>query len=172
MAGQIYNPQTLPNPATLETGLWHGLTDGQGELNWGHFWRTGDTAIVRDGAYLRHTTTGSFKGLVIPDFITNDPDVRPGDWWVVSENGLVNGNPVNSGQMVAVDLYGDLVIVQLTLEADVLGVTLIPPGELAPNGNVIGRAKGQNYAHLAAGGAYKLRDYTFNGTPGTSEGWV
>lgn len=52
------------------------------------------------------------------------------------------------------------------------GTPLISPGTAAPNGFLVGAAKGQNYSQLAAGGTYKLRDWVFNGTPGTNTGWL
>jgi hypothetical protein len=172
MAGQLYNPQQLPNPATLETGLWHGIIDGQGELNWEHFWRTGDTAIVRDGVYLRHGAVGSFKGVTIPDFVTNDPDVRPGDWWVMSQGGAVFGVPVNAGQMVAINLDGDPEIIELTLEVDIVAAAIIPPGTVPPEGNVVAKAAGQMYTQLAADRSHIVRVWTYDGEPNTSVGWL
>jgi len=171
MAGQLYAAEALPTPAGQDTGTWHGISDGQGDLNYGEYWRTGDTAIVRNGTYLRHGTAGSFKGLVIPDFVSTDPDTRPGDWWIMSADGAVNGNSVSKGQIVAYDENGDLVIASATVELDLLR-GFIAPGTPEPNGWIIGYAKGQTYTQTDAVGTYKLRDWTFAGTAGTSEGWI
>jgi hypothetical protein len=167
----LYSAQLLPTPVGQETGTWHGINDGEGDLNWGSYWRTGDTAIVRDEAYLRHGTAGSFKGYSIPDFVENDPDTRPGDWWVMSEDGEINGQPVSAGQIVAYDQFGAINIITVVLPVSVIR-GFIPPGTVAPEGNVVGNAKGQTYAQLDAAGTYVKRMWTFNGVPATSTGWL
>lgn len=171
MAGQLYSAELLPTPVGQETGTWHGINDGQGDLNFGSYWRTGDTAIVRDGQYLNHRTSGSYKGLAIADFVANDPDVRPGDWWVMTEDGILNGQPVAAGQIVAYDELGAINIITVELPISVIR-GFIEPGTLTPGGNVVGNAKGQTYAQLDPTSAYVTRFWTFNGTPGTSTGWL
>jgi hypothetical protein len=171
LAGQLYTAEALPTPVGQDTGTWHGINDGQGDLNYGSYWRTGDTAIVRNGAYLRHGTAGSFKGMVIPDFVENDPDTRPGDWWVMSDDGEINGNPVSAGQIVGYDEGGNFVAVTVELPISVIR-GFIPPGTAAPNGTLVGNAKGQTYAQLDPTGVYVKRLWNFNGTAGTSTEWI
>lgn len=52
-----------------------------------------------------------------------------------------------------------------------LSIVFAAPGTASPEGAIIGFVRGQTYTQLAAGG-YKLRDWTFNGTPGENTGWI
>jgi hypothetical protein len=53
-----------------------------------------------------------------------------------------------------------------------LSFAWIAPGTVAPNGAIIGYARGQTYAQLDAGGTYVLRQWTFAGTEGENTGWL
>lgn len=41
-----------------------------------------------------------------------------------------------------------------------------------PNGNVVGEARGQTYIRTNSVGTVKLGTFTFNGIPGTTDGWI
>lgn len=47
-----------------------------------------------------------------------------------------------------------------------------PPGTAAPEGVIIGTAKGVMYTQLHSSGLYIARQWVFNGTVGTSTGWL
>jgi hypothetical protein len=47
-----------------------------------------------------------------------------------------------------------------------------PPGTAAPEGTIVGNLKGQFYTQLDPTGTYIARQFVFNGTPGTSTGWL
>jgi len=53
-----------------------------------------------------------------------------------------------------------------------LEVVATPPSSADPNGQILGFAKGQTYAQTDTSLTYKIRDWTFNGTPGTTTGWI
>jgi hypothetical protein len=54
----------------------------------------------------------------------------------------------------------------------VVEVIAAAPGTSSPEGSIIGPTRGAIYTQLDAGGTYKLRDWTFDGTPGTTTGWL
>lgn len=90
------------------------------------------------------------------------------------EGGTAIGRAVTSAQAIGDTL---LVSVQWGALAGGGGATnpedvFLIPGTTAPEGNVIGVARGQVYTQLAPSGTYKQRDWTFNGTPGTNVGWI
>jgi hypothetical protein len=53
-----------------------------------------------------------------------------------------------------------------------LEVIATSPGVSSPEATIIGFAKGQTYTQTDATGTYKMRDWTFNGTPGANTGWI
>jgi hypothetical protein len=53
-----------------------------------------------------------------------------------------------------------------------LGNVWIDPGTVAPNGFIIGYARGQIYAQLDATSSYVLRQWVFVGAAGEDTGWI
>jgi len=52
------------------------------------------------------------------------------------------------------------------------GITPIPPGLDAPEGNIIGELPGITYTQVDSTETYTVRLWTFNGVAGTNTGWI